>query len=69
MKEARTHNGVKIVYSIGQIHAQKMKLYHLLTPVRRIKDLNVGCEMRKILEENVGGKISNIVHSNIFSDI
>ena len=51
-----------------------MRLYHLLTPQRRIntkwtKDLNVRPETIKTVAENIGSKISDIAHSNILSDI
>ena len=36
---------------------------------RQIKDLNVSCDIIKVLEENIGRKISDIPHSNIFSDM
>ena len=79
-EEASTYNGLKVIFSIngvgkiGHIHAENMKLGHLLTPPTRInskwiKDLNVRCKSIKVLEENMGSKILDIAHSNILSDI
>ena len=79
-EEASTYNGSKIVYSInavgkiGQFHAEKKKLDHLLKPHTRInskwiKDLNIRPETIKILEENIGSKSLHIAHSNILSDV
>ena len=34
-----------------------------------IKDLNISCNMIKVLEENIGRKISDIPRSNILTDM
>ena len=51
-----------------------MKFYNQLTHYtkinsRWIKDLNINCDIIKVLEENVGGKISDIPYNNIFTDM
>ena len=53
---------------------KKMKLYHQLTPHIKInscwiKDVNMSCDIIKVLEKNIGMKISDIPHSNVFTNM
>ena len=55
-------------------YMEKKKLDHQLTLYtktnsRSIKDLNISCDIIKVLQENIGRKISSIPHSNIFTNM
>ena len=39
------------------------------TNSRWIKELNISCDIRKVIEDNIGRKISDIPHSNIFANM
>ena len=81
-KGARTENGETIVPSTngigrsGQVHAKKKKIKlnpqhmpHTKINSRWIKDFNISHDARKALEENLSRKISDILCSNIFTDV
>ena len=62
-----------VVLGTLDIHMQKMKLDHSLTPYTKIdskwmKDLNVRQDCIQILEENTGNTLFELGHSNFLQD-
>ena len=78
-KEARIHNGEKMVPSISggeknwTATCKRMKLEYSLTSYTKInskwiKDLNIRPDTIKFLGENIGQTLFDITHSSIVSD-
>ena len=78
-KRAGTSNGLKIASSInavgrsGQVHAKSETRPPTYTmhqnELKCLKDLNINHDTIKVLEENIDRKISDILHSNIFTNM